>query len=174
MTADTIKPLRDLSLISGRSWTNISQVKIKQNMIRNHLNIHQRVMLYILAWISYIPEQYDAPLRYPPNLYLLMMSLFSCLVFWWSACTQRPTVAPGLIHESERQRGERQRSLHRTERAVSSALTPEGCVWAAHRHSGARGPRLLPPPLLWMWPFTKLVLLPKQPQMGLQLSTATG
>lgn len=100
------------------------------------------------------------------ELSLLIMSLFPRFIFCRSLhteahCSKEP------IHESERHRCETQRALLRRERAVSPALTPEGCVWAAPSR------RLRPPgsSLFWGWPFTKL---PKHAQTDAQLSIATG
>lgn len=54
----------------------------------------------------------------------------------------------GLFHEAKTQREKTQRAPHTEEWAVSSALTPEGCVWAAP------GRFWLPlSSLLWTWPF---------------------
>lgn len=64
--------------------------------------------------------------------------------------TLRPTVARGLFTA----RRHTKTSLHTAERALSSALTPEGCVWAVLRHSG---PADSSPgsSLHWPWPLTK-------------------
>lgn len=72
----------------------------------------------------------------------------------------------GPIHEAKRQWRKTQRAPHTAERTLSSALTPEGCVWAAPRHTGPADTSL-GSSLLWAWPLAKL---PKQPQTDLQLS----
>lgn len=75
----------------------------------------------------------------------------------------------GPIHEAKRQWRKTQRAPHTAERTLSSALTPEGCVWAAPRHTGPADTSL-GSSLLWAWPLAKL---PKQPQTDLQLSITT-
>lgn len=77
----------------------------------------------------------------------------------------------GPIHEAKWEWREIQRAPHTVERALSSALTPEGCVWDAPRHGGPAdsGPGSS---LLWTWPLTKPIQLPKQPRTDLQLSIA--
>lgn len=79
------------------------------------------------------------PRRYQPNLLLLLfliMSLFSCLVLWWSVHTQRPTVVRGLFMRPRDSEGKHKELPTQRRGFLSSALTPEGCVWAAPRLGG--------------------------------------
>lgn len=95
------------------------------------------------------------------NVPLLLSRLFfSFFLFWPKVLSHRgPHCSKRPIHEAGRRWREAQRVLHTGYRAMSSALTPEGCVWAAPQTQWPRhlGQRLLPSPmllrLLLTWPF---------------------
>lgn len=134
-------------------------------------------MAYVLWRISYTtvsknskpPPLISAP-PFPLIKSLFFIPLLSRLLVKCSHTEAHCSKGP--IHEAKRQWRETQRAPHTAKRAVSSALTPKGCVWAAPRHGGpadsAPGSSLL-----WTWPFSKPEQLPKRPQTHLQLSIAT-
>lgn len=142
---------------------------------QHQLKIHQRLTELIVLGISYIPEYCDTLL--PAQLFLFSLLLllfflfFKCLsspvsffllsFFFGQKCSlsQRPHCSKRPIHEAGRQWREAQRALHTGYWAVSSALTPEGCVWAAPQTQWPRRlrcwllPSLLFLLLCWTWSF---------------------
>lgn len=96
---------------------------------------------------------------YRPNFFFSSssfnnVSLLPSRLFFFLLLHRGPTVARGLFMRPRDSEGKHKELPTRAYRAVSSALTPEGCVWAAPRHSGPAasdpGPSLstsLPPRL---------------------------
>lgn len=124
-------------------------------------NIWSRT-LYIFLGDFTDPIKAPPPICAPP--FPLIKSPFfflrlSCLLVKCSHTEAHCSKGP--IHEAGRQWRGTQRAPHTVERAVSSALTHEGCVWAAPRHRGPADSDS-DSSLLWTWPFTKPMRLPKQ------------